>query len=86
MRKAVVGILLILLTGRVFTQSLTDDFSDGEITSDPSWTGDTDQFLVNASQQLQLQGDCDAGGINYLTLAAATSDSVVWEFLYRTRL
>ena len=80
MRKAVVGILLILLTGRVFTQSLTDDFSDGEITSDPSWTGDTDQFLVNASQQLQLQGDCDAGGINYLTLAAATSDSVVWEF------
>lgn len=31
-----------------------DDFADGEFSSNPTWTGNTNVFIVNPSQQLQL--------------------------------
>ena len=32
----------------------SDDFADGEFSSNPTWTGNTNVFIVNSSQQLQL--------------------------------
>lgn len=49
----------LILTALSFMISLTqaqvfDDFSDGDFTSSPTWSGDTDKFIINAQQQLQL--------------------------------
>jgi hypothetical protein len=35
-------------------QGITDDFFDGNFNKNPSWTGDSASFRVNASFQLQL--------------------------------
>jgi len=33
---------------------VSDDFADGEFSSNPTWTGNSNVFIVNPSQQLQL--------------------------------
>lgn len=52
MKKILFG-LFLLSAGNCFAQ-VTDDFSDGNLMSNPSWTGDTAKYTVNASLQLQL--------------------------------
>jgi hypothetical protein len=59
---------------------ITDNFSDGDFTNNPSWNGDAGQFIVNASQQLQL----NSSGTSSSYLAVATSlptlDNTEWQF------
>ncbi len=55
----------------------SDNFDDGDFAG---WSGDVDSFIVDAAFQLQLQGDCVAGGDNYLSVPVSTHDSAVWEF------
>lgn len=74
-------ITLLCFTAFVFSQSFTDDFSDGEL-GDPLWTGDVASYSA-VTGELQLQGDCAAGGENYLSSAVSTKDSAVWSFYVR---
>lgn len=46
-------VLSVLLSLKVNGQVI-DDFSDGDFTTNPIWSGTTADFIVNASQQLQL--------------------------------
>ena len=46
--------LLIAMPVFGMTQVL-DDFADGNFTTDPTWTGDTNRFEVNSSLQLHLK-------------------------------
>ena len=43
-----------------------DDFSDGDFNGNPSWSGNTGDFIVNASQQLQLNNT--VAGSSFLSL------------------
>jgi len=46
-------ISVILICANAFAQ-VVDNFSDGDFTNNPSWSGTTADFIVNGSQQLQL--------------------------------
>ena len=58
---------------------LTEDFSDGDFTSNPTWSGDNSQFIVNAQQQLQLNSS--GTDVSYLSSALTQNslDSIEWQ-------
>lgn len=84
MKNTLLPILLFFLPISLIAQ-LTDDFSDGDFTNNPSWIGETDLFQIN-NGELQLN-DSAPGSSNssYLALSAPTSneDPTVWEFLVK---
>jgi hypothetical protein len=59
---------------------VTDNFSDGDFTSSPAWSGDVLEFIVNASQQLQLNNTVAAA--SYLSAASPGSslNNIEWQF------
>ena len=69
--------LFFLCLNTAFSQ-FSDDFSDGDFSSGTIWTGDNAKFIVNAAQQLQLNGPA-ATDTSFLS---TTSTQVVgqWEF------
>ncbi|MBX2971588.1 MAG: lamin tail domain-containing protein [Flavobacteriales bacterium] len=44
----------ILCAGSTAQAQFVDDFSDGDLTANPAWSGDDAVFIINAAQQLQL--------------------------------
>ncbi|MEZ4918442.1 MAG: lamin tail domain-containing protein [Saprospiraceae bacterium] len=56
---------------------ITDDFSDGNFTSNPAWQGDAANFVVNASGELQLMAP--GAGSSVLLVEGLIADSAVWE-------
>lgn len=74
------NLLLIILCSfslSAFTQ-VTEDFSDGDFTLHPSWTGSQTKFLISEKSQLQLN---DSGaGISYLVTASKAFSNASWEF------
>lgn len=61
---------------------LTDSFSDGNLHSNPNWIGDHAKFIVNPAFQLQSDNAAITGQI-YISTAALTSDSTVWECYFK---
>jgi hypothetical protein len=49
-----VSFLLSVVWSSLSAQVITDDFSDGNFTHHPTWTGDSLKFVVNPSSELQL--------------------------------
>lgn len=60
---------------------VTDDFSDGDFTANPVWSGDTDDFIVNGSLQLQL--NAPEAGTSHLVTAFNMTGEKEWRFLIR---
>lgn len=58
---------------------LTENFSDGDFTSNPAWAGDVADFIVNAN--LQLQSNNQVANSNfYLSTPSTKATEAVWEF------
>lgn len=59
---------------------ITENFSDGNFSYSLFWTGDTSEFIVNTSQQLQL--DNTIAGSSYLSTQSPATllDSTEWRF------
>jgi hypothetical protein len=68
---------LLFLFPMLATAQLTDNFSDGDFTNNPSWNGDQSQFIVNSSDQLQLASSGE--NISYLSTPVVLSDSNEWK-------
>src|SRR5688572_16370078 len=58
---------------------LQDNFSDGDFTANPTWTGDVSLFTVNAAQQLQSNGPA-ATATGYLVTPSEVNIGAEWEF------
>ncbi|MFM2155564.1 MAG: hypothetical protein RL516_313 [Bacteroidota bacterium] len=73
--------LLILVHCFQFSYSqVSDDFSDADFNSNPCWSGDTTDFMVNSVKQLQLHAA--VAGTSTLTTAVDLSgmDTIEWRF------
>lgn len=72
------GVLLILLLPYLLQAQFTDDFSDGDFTADPPWSGTTIKFTIDAGR-LRLQAPAVAD-IAYLTTTNEAINHGMWEF------
>ncbi len=75
----------VLVTGFFITlhaafAQISDDFSDGEFSSSPHWSGTTEHFIVNSDKQLQLSAV--AAGRSWLSLEVVPdfNREVEWQF------
>ncbi len=73
--------IFLIFSSNLLAQTFQDDFSDGDFTNNPTWLGNTNIFIVNASNEVQLNDV--AGGTAQLYAPVAISDSTVWEFYFR---
>ncbi len=72
-------LILAFLPFIAFAQ-FEEDFSDGDFTNNPTWSGDTEDFIINSSNQLQLFIDPQDGGGSYLSTVSAAINDAEWEF------
>ena len=75
-RSCILLALILLATISGFSQ-LSDDFSDGDFTSNPVWSGDNPLFRVNESFQLQSNGQSVSETI-YLSTPQSLATNVEW--------
>ncbi|MGY3091389.1 hypothetical protein ACVWYF_004455 [Hymenobacter sp. UYAg731] len=76
--------LLLFLPGLAHAQ-LADNFTDGNFTANPTWTGDAASFQVN-TQILQSNGPAVTGSAIQLSTPCQASTGTVWEFWANLKL
>jgi len=76
----IVSVLCLLLLP-VYGQ-FNDDFSDGNFSENPKWEGDTAQFIVNGSQQLQLNGN-ESGKARLRVANPFYEEEMEWRFFVK---
>lgn len=60
---------------------VVDDFTDGDFTANPTWSGDDSEFTVDGSNQLRLNNTFPASNNeSYLSLPSESINNAVWEF------
>ncbi|MGY2131262.1 lamin tail domain-containing protein [Hymenobacter sp. HD11105] len=65
---------------------LSESFTDGNFTQNPTWTGDATGFQVNAQQQLQSNGPAVTGTTLQLVTPSSIGSDATWEFYANLRL
>lgn len=85
-QKVLIAGLLLLFLPYLATAQLQDDFSDGNFTQNPTWTGDVNGFIVNPQNQLQSSGPAVTGTVLYLSTPSQAAVGTVWEFWANLRL
>lgn len=81
MMKSFCIYFLVIICCSILQGQICDDFSDGDLTSNPAWAGNTDHFLVNNENQLQL--NAPAAGESSVSLPVSFSGDVQWTFYFR---
>jgi len=74
-------ILLSLSFQNLYAQ-LDEDFSSGSLSTN-NWSGDTDLFIINGDEQLQLNNtDPESNNLTTLRNSVTTGDSTHWSFSF----
>ena len=72
-------LIFILIPTLGFGQ-FVDDFSDGDFTANPTWSGDAANFEVDGGQKLHLNAPAESD-TSYLSVSSEAIDDATWEFL-----
>lgn len=76
--RSFIGMLVMITSSLSLSAQLTDDFSDGDFSSNPAWSGSDASFVVNSSQQLQLQAASE--GVAWLATDGIAPAVTEWRF------
>jgi hypothetical protein len=79
MVKKLLFAFFILAGIKTASAQFTDNFSDGNFTANPAWTGNTADWIVNPSLQLQSNNTV-VNGAFYLSTASTLATTAQWEF------
>ena len=73
--------ILIAISQSAFCQ-VQEDFADGNFSTNPVWSGNTSEFLVNSIFQLQSNADTTTAANRevYLSTPSISIDDTQWEF------
>lgn len=77
-------LIILLVFGSPLYGQLQEDFSDGNITSNPSWIGDVSDFIVDAEGELQLNGS--GAATSTIFTEVDYPDSIQFDFYFRMEL
>ena len=78
MRKILLFIISVIVFQGVGQAQLSESFTDGDFTSNPTWTGDVSLFKVNTAFQLQLNATTETPAI--LAVPIVTSTEMEWKW------
>ncbi len=82
--KKILLFLCLFISFSIFSQNLiqwSDDFSDGDFTKNPTWSGMSENFIVN--EDSQLQSNASTTSKSYLSTPSEAFEDAVWEFWVR---
>lgn len=68
----------LFITSVCYSQ-IIDNFSDGDFSSAPAWSGTTSHFIVNNSQQLQLSNNAAASSYLATSFNTVTLNNFEWQ-------
>lgn len=71
-------IIVVILTQTLLFAQISDDFSDGDFTANPTWTGTTADYIVNGSFELQLNSTAPATSYLSTPHGLSTMDNKEW--------
>ncbi len=74
---------VFILTHSVLLGQISEDFSDGDFTTNPTWAGTDADYTVNGSFQLQLNNSIAASSYLSTPHGLATLDAKEWRFWTR---
>lgn len=74
--------VLLCFSAHLLSAQLNDAFSDGDLTTNPPWTGDNSLFMINPALELQSNGMAGTDQI-YLSTANSMLDDTEWRIYTR---
>ncbi|MGB0390312.1 MAG: lamin tail domain-containing protein [Salibacteraceae bacterium] len=77
----IISLALAMSTNSIYAQ-FTDDFTDGDFTNNPTWTGNTADFQVSATNELQLNAPASTS-TSYLVTANQAIGNAQYDFNVR---
>ena len=69
-----------LLTTSLLSAQISDDFTDGDFSANPAWSGTTGDYIVNAGFELQLNNTIASASYLSTSHGLATLDAKEWKF------
>lgn len=71
--------LIFILASQTIQAQVIEEFSDGNLNSNPTWTGDQAQFTINSNYQLQLNSSGSDSSFMSFNSPLNAGDSLQWE-------